>query len=258
MTLSGKIALITGATSGFGLACAKALSQAGAGVIITGRRKDRLEALKTELGNAHALHFDVRDTSAVNAAIASLPPAWANIDILVNNAGLALNTASFEDQPMDDLQQMIDTNITGLTTVTHAILPGMIARAKRDEKGGHIINISSVAGSYPYPGGNVYGATKAFVTQFSLNLRADLVAKNIRVTSIEPGLAETEFSLVRFHGDAEKAKAVYTGTTPLNGEDIANAVLYCASAPAHVNINRIELMPTCQAFGPLAIHRQQP
>lgn len=250
MPFTNKTALITGATSGFGLACAQGLGRAGARVIITGRRKDRLEALRSELGNAHALSFDVRDNDAVKAAIASLPADWAKIDLLINNAGLALNTASFEHQPMEDLQQMIDTNICGLTYVTHAILPGMIARGQ-----GHIINISSVAGSHPYPGGNVYGATKAFVTQFSQNLRADLVAKNIRVTSIEPGLAETEFSLVRFHGDAAKAKDVYKGTTPLSGEDIASAVLYCASAPAHVNVNRMEIMPTCQAFAGFAIHR---
>ena len=255
MSLNGKIVLITGATSGFGEACAKTLSAAGAGVIITGRRQDRLNALVKELGNAHALCFDVRDSAAVSAAITSLPKEWANIDILINNAGLALNTASFESQPLPDLEQMIQTNITGLTTITHAILPGMIEQAKNEGKGGHIVNISSVAGSYPYPGGNVYGATKAFVTQFSLNLRADLVAKNIRVTSIEPGLAETEFSIVRFHGDTEKAKAIYAGTDPLIAQDIADAVLYCTSAPAHININRLEIMPTCQAFGGFAIHR---
>ncbi len=250
--LKNKIVLVTGATSGFGLACAKSLAGQGARVIITGRRQDRLEALKSELDDAHALCFDVRDNTAVKASLASLPKDWQAIDIMVNNAGLALNTASFENQPMEDLEQMMQTNMAGLTYVTHAVLPGMITRGQ-----GHIINISSVAGSYPYPGGNVYGATKAFVTQFSLNLRADLVSKNIRVTSIEPGLAETEFSLVRFHGDAEKAKAVYAGTEPLIGEDIANAVLYCAGAPAHVNINRIEIMPTCQAFGGFAVHRNQ-
>jgi NADP-dependent 3-hydroxy acid dehydrogenase YdfG len=248
---AGKTALVTGATSGFGLACAKAFAAAGARVIITGRRQERLQALLGELGGqAHALCFDVRDNAAVTAAIASLPADWASIDILVNNAGLALNTASFENQPLPDLEQMVQTNINGLIYVTHALLPGMIARGR-----GHIINISSVAASHPYPGGNVYGGTKAFVTQFSQNLRADLVAKNIRVTSIEPGLAETEFSLVRFHGDAEKAKAVYAGTTPLSGEDIAQAVILCAAAPAHVNINRLELMPTCQAFAGFAIHR---
>lgn len=250
MPLNGKTALITGATSGFGEATARALAGQGARVILTGRRKDRLEALTNELAHALPLHLDIRDNAAIKAAIANLPADWAAIDLLVNNAGLALNTASFENQPLEDLDQMMQTNNAGLVYITHAVLPGMIARGS-----GQIINISSVAGSYPYPGGNVYGATKAFVTQFSLNLRADLVAKNIRVTSIEPGLAETEFSLVRFHGDAEKAKAVYTGTEPLIAKDIADAVLYCVTAPAHVNINRLEIMPTCQAFGSFAIHR---
>ncbi|MBY0407762.1 MAG: SDR family oxidoreductase [Rickettsiales bacterium] len=250
--LKNKIVLITGATSGFGLACARTLAAEGAKVIITGRRTERLQSLAQEREGAfYPLCFDVRDESAVKAAIASLPSAWGKIDILVNNAGLALGTEPFDTKPHAETRQMLDTNINGLLTVTEAVLPGMVARGQ-----GHIINISSVAGSYPYPGGNAYGATKAFVTQFSLNLRADLVAKNIRVTSIEPGLAETEFSLVRFHGDEQKAKAVYDGTKPLTSEDIAEAVRWVASLPAHVNINRIEVMPTCQAFGGFALHRQ--
>ncbi|NBO20188.1 MAG: SDR family NAD(P)-dependent oxidoreductase, partial [Proteobacteria bacterium] len=235
------------ATSGFGLETARALAGAGASVIITGRRQDRLEALKNELGSsAHALAFDVRDKAAVEAAFAG-----KHIDILVNNAGLALGAKSFEEQDMADLQQMVDTNVLGLIYCTHAILPGMVARGS-----GHIVNIGSIAGSYPYPGGNVYGGTKAFVTQFSLNLRADLVAKNVRVTSIEPGLAETEFALVRFHGDKKAADAVYEGTKPMTGHDIAQTVLWALTQPAHVNINRIELMATCQAFSPFAIHRE--
>lgn len=250
--LKNKIALITGATAGFGQATARMLAKDGWRTIITGRRQERLDALKNELGDAaHALCFDVRDEEAVKAAIASLPPEWQAIDLLVNNAGLALGTEPYDTKPTQDTRQMLETNIHGLLYVTESILPGMVARGR-----GHIINISSVAGVYPYPGGNTYGATKAFVSQFSLNLRADLVAKNIRVTSIEPGLAETEFSLVRFHGDEAKAKAVYDGTQPLTGEDIAEAVHWVASLPDHVNINRLEVMPTCQAFGGFAIHRE--
>lgn len=251
MSLQGRIAVVTGATSGFGLETARALAGAGARVIITGRRSGRLEALKAELGEAAlALAFDVRDRQAVQTALGSLPASWQAVDLLVNNAGLALNAVSFEEQPVEDLEQMVETNILGLIYCTHALLPGMVAR-----RSGHVINIGSVAGSYPYPGGNAYGGTKAFVSQFSLNLRADLVARNVRVTCIEPGLAETEFSLVRFHGDAQKAGAVYEGTTPLTGSDIAAAVLWCATQPAHVNVNRLELMATQQAFAPFAIHR---
>lgn len=245
--LAGKIACVTGATSGFGLATARALAAAGSQVIITGRRADRLQALARELGSsALALAFDVRDKAAVMAAFAD-----RQVDILVNNAGLALGALPFEKQAMDDLEQMVETNVLGLIYCTHAVLPGMVERRR-----GHIVNIGSIAGSYPYPGGNVYGGTKAFVTQFSLNLRADLVARNVRVTSIEPGLAETEFSLVRFHGDKKAAEAVYEGTKPLTGEDIAQSVLWALTQPAHVNVNRIELMATCQAFSPFAIHRE--
>lgn len=252
MRLSGRIACVTGASAGFGMETARHLAREGAKVILTGRRHERLAALAKELGNsAYPLTFDIRSQAAVTKAFTSLPETFRNVDILVNNAGLALGTASLEAQEMTDLEQMMDTNIKGLVYATHSLLPGMVSRGC-----GHIINISSIAGTYPYPGGNVYGATKAFVTQFSLNLRADLVAKNVRVTNIEPGLAETEFSLVRFHGDAQKAKAVYEGTTPLSAKDIAEAVVWCAVQPAHVNVNRIELMATCQAFSPFAIHRQ--
>jgi 3-hydroxy acid dehydrogenase/malonic semialdehyde reductase len=244
--------LVTGATAGFGEATARRFAAAGNKVILAGRRMDRLEALTGELGgNAHPLELDVQDRAAVVAAIADLPAEFAAIDVLVNNAGLALGLDPAQSANLDDWDTMIDTNIKGVTYCTRAVLPGMKARGR-----GHVINIGSVAGTYPYPGGNVYGATKAFVHQFSLNLRADLVAENIRVTCVEPGLAETEFSLVRFKGDAEKAKGPYAGLKPLGGEDIAEAVYWVATLPGHVNINTLELMPTNQAFGPFAFSRE--
>jgi 3-hydroxy acid dehydrogenase/malonic semialdehyde reductase len=244
--------LVTGATAGFGEATARRFAAAGNKVILAGRRMDRLEALTGEFGgNAHPLELDVQDRAAVVAAIADLPAEFAAIDVLVNNAGLALGLDPAQSANLDDWDTMIDTNIKGVTYCTRAVLPGMKARGR-----GHVINIGSVAGTYPYPGGNVYGATKAFVHQFSLNLRADLVAENIRVTCVEPGLAETEFSLVRFKGDAEKAKGPYAGLKPLGGEDIAEAVYWVATLPGHVNINMLELMPTNQAFGPFAFSRE--
>jgi NADP-dependent 3-hydroxy acid dehydrogenase YdfG len=252
MLLKNKTILITGASSGFGLACAKQCATAGAKVVIAGRRKDRLSALAKELGaQAHSLVLDVRDHEAVVKALAALPAAFANIDVLVNNAGLALGFSSFEQQPLENLEQMVDTNIKGLMYCTHAVLPQMIARDS-----GHIVNIGSVAGTYPYPSGNAYGGTKAFVAQFSLNLRADLLGKNIRVTNIEPGMAETEFSIVRFKGDATKASSVYDGVEALSADDIADAVLWCITRPAHVNVNRMEVMPTQQAFAGFAVHRK--
>lgn len=251
MQLNGKTVLVTGATSGFGEALALQLAREGAKLIITGRRKDRLEALAKKLGGkTHILSFDVRNNDAVKKAIGSLPAEFATIDVLVNNAGLALGIGSYETQKMEDLEQMVDTNIKGLMYVTHAVLPGMSER-----NSGHIINIGSVAGIYPYPGGNTYGGTKAFVAQFSLNLRADLLGRNIRVTVIEPGMAETEFSLVRFHGDNAKADAIYDGVKALSAEDVANSIVWCITQPEHVNINRLELMPTQQAFSPFAVNR---
>jgi 3-hydroxy acid dehydrogenase/malonic semialdehyde reductase len=253
MTSSGDLTvLVTGATAGFGEATARRFAAEGNKVVLAGRRTDRLDALKSELGgNAHALTLDIQDRDAVAAAIDGLPADFAAIDVLVNNAGLALGLDAAPSANLDDWDTMIDTNIKGLTYCTRAVLPGMKARGR-----GHVINIGSVAGSYPYPGGNVYGATKAFVHQFSLNLRADLVADNIRVTSVEPGLAETEFSLVRFKGDADKAKGPYAGLKPLTGDDIAEAVHWVATLPDHVNINLVELMPTRQAFGPFAFSRE--
>ena len=251
--LTNKTVFITGATSGFGLACAHICAGQGAKVIIAGRRADRFATIAKELGKqAHTLTLDVRDNDAVVTAVKSLPTEFAKVDILVNNAGLALGFSSFEQQPLANLEQMVDTNIKGLMYCTHALLPGMIER-----NSGHIVNIGSVAGSYAYPSGNAYGATKAFVAQFSLNLRADLLGKNIRVTNIEPGMAETEFSLVRFKGDETKADAVYEGVEALTANDIADAVLWCITRPAHVNVNRMEVMPTQQAFAGFAVHRNK-
>ncbi|WP_096702898.1 SDR family oxidoreductase [Magnetospirillum sp. 15-1] len=242
--------LVTGATAGFGAAIARRFAADGANLVICGRRAERLEALEAELGAVpvHAASLDVRDRAAVAAFTAALP--WP-VDLLVNNAGLALGLEPAQAALLDDWETMIDTNLKGLMYMTRAILPGMVERDR-----GHVVNISSVAGTYPYPGGNMYGATKAAVTQFSLNLIADLVKTKVRVTNIEPGMCGgSEFSEVRFHGDAEKAAKVYEGTTPLTSEDVAEAVFWAASLPAHVNINRIEMMPVCQASAPFAIHR---
>ena len=251
-SLTGKTVFITGATSGFGLACAKQCVSEGAKVVVAGRRKERLDALTKELGAAaHAVVLDVRDADAVKAAFASLPEGFAKLDALVNNAGLALGAQPFEQQPQAFLDEMVDTNIKGMMYCTQAALPGMIARDR-----GHIVNIGSIAGQYPYAGGNAYGGTKAFVAQFSMNLRCDLLGKNIRVSVIEPGMADTEFSLVRFQGDSSKAAAVYQGVEALSADDIADAIIWCLSRPAHVNVNRLEVMPTQQALAGFAVHRK--
>ena len=247
-----KIVLITGASSGFGEACARRMAKDGHSLILAARRTERLLKLKEELGgNVHLITLDVRNKDSVFAAIESLPTEFQAIDILLNNAGLALGLEPAYKASLDDWEQMIDTNIKGLTYVTRAVLPGMVARNR-----GHLINIGSVAGTYPYPGGNAYGASKAFVAQFSLNLRADLLGTKVRVSSIEPGMADTEFSLVRFQGNKEKADNTYKGTMPLTGDDIAESVAWVAGLPEHVNINRIELMPTYQAFNPFAVYRE--
>ena len=250
--LGGRTALVTGATAGFGAACTHALVAAGARVIATGRREDRLRELARRHGDrVHPLALDVRDRAAVDAAIRGLPAPFSAIDVLVNSAGLALGLEPAQRASLDDWETMIQTNCIGLVTLTRAVLPGMVERNR-----GHVVNIGSVAGTYPYPGGNVYGATKAFVHQFSLNLRADLLGTGVRVTNLEPGMAETEFSLVRFQGDAEKAKKVYEGVTPLSADDIADTILWCVTRPEHVNVNTIELMSVQQAFSPFAVHRQ--
>lgn len=242
--------LVTGASSGIGAATARRFAKQGDRVILAARRTDRLDALSHEIGAAHSMSLDVSDRAAVERAIADLPPECAAIDVLVNNAGLALGLAPAHEASLEDWEQMVDVNVKGLLYVTRAVLPGMVARDR-----GHVINLGSVAGSYPYPGGNAYGGTKAFVKQFSLNLRADLFGRRIRVTDIEPGMVETEFSLVRFHGDEERAAKVYQGVEVLSPDDVAESIFWCASQPAHVNVNRLELMPTMQSFSPFAVKR---
>ncbi|OUL31463.1 NADP-dependent 3-hydroxy acid dehydrogenase [Nostoc sp. RF31YmG] len=244
-------ALITGATSGFGLAAARRLAGAGWRVIVTGRRAERLQPLVQEFGaeRIHAAVFDVRDTDAMDAALAALPPAFADIDLLVNNAGLAQGTAPAQSASLQDWHTMIDTNVTALVNLTHRLLPRLIARK------GAIINISSVAATYPYPGGNTYGGTKAFVSQFSLGLRSDLHGTGVRVTSIEPGMAETEFTLVRTHGDQSASDKLYTGANPMTAEDIAESIYYVATLPPHLNINRLEIMPVTQSFAGFQVAR---
>lgn len=246
------IVFVTGASAGFGAAIARKFVQTGHRVIATARRQDRLEALAAELGDALLpLELDVRDRTAVEALPAVLPPEFAAVDVLVNNAGLALGLEPAQRASLDDWQTMIDTNCTGLVQVTRALLPGMVERNR-----GHVFNLGSVAGSWPYAGGNVYGATKAFVRQFSLNLRADLAGTALRVTDVEPGLCGgTEFSNVRFHGDDEKAAKVYQDVQALTAEDIADTVHWIATRPAHVNVNTIELMPVAQSFAGLTIQR---
>lgn len=247
------IVLVTGATAGFGAAIARRFHAAGHKIIAAGRRADRLEALAAELGRetVHPLVLDVRDRDAVAAAIAGLPADFAEIDLLVNNAGLALGLEPAQSADLDAWDQMVDTNVKGLMYVTRAVLPGMTARGR-----GHVINLGSVAATYPYPGGNVYGATKAFVRQFSLNLRADLAGTRVRVTDIEPGLVGgTEFSNVRFRGDDDRAAKLYEGADALTPDDVAESVFWVANLPARVNVNALELMPVSQSFGPLPVHR---
>ena len=247
-----KTILVTGATAGFGAAFARRFIRDGHRVIATGRRVERLHGLAAELGeNLLPVELDVTDAKAVAGFLDTLPEAWRRIDVLVNNAGLALGLSPAWEADLTDWDTMIATNISGLVHMTRAILPGMV---ERDD--GVILNLGSVAGEYPYPGGHVYGATKAFVRQFSLNLRADLVGRNIRVTDIEPGMCGgSEFSQVRFHGDEAKAAAVYAGITPLNPDDIAEAASWIVALPKHMNINKIEMMPTCQASAALAVKR---
>ncbi|PAF41270.1 SDR family NAD(P)-dependent oxidoreductase [Helicobacter sp. 11S02596-1] len=244
------VVFISGASAGFGRAIAKRFAQGGHHIIANARRKDKLESLQNELGKAcEIIACDVADTEYIANALRHLPQDFKHIDVLINNAGLALGLDSSENASLRDWEQMIATNISALVRLTHLVIPQMVAR-----KHGHIINIGSIAGTYPYPGGNVYGATKAFVKQFSLNLRADLYDKNIRVSNIEPGLSGgSEFSLVRFKGDSTKAQKVYENTHPLLPEDIAEAVWWVANLPAHININRIEMMPTTQAPAPLNV-----
>ena len=247
------IVLVTGASAGFGAAIVRRGVRDGHRVVATARRQDRLEALRDELGEAVlAYPLDVTDADAVAALPGGLPPDWREVDVLVNNAGLALGLDPAHAAKLSDWDAMLATNVAGLLHMTHALLPGMVARDR-----GHVVNLGSVAGTYAYPGGHVYGASKAFVERFTLNLKADLVGTNVRVTNIEPGLVGgSEFSTVRFGGDAERAAKNYAGTEPLTPEDIAEAVAWVLALPPRVNVNRIEMMPTCQAPAALAIRRR--
>ena len=248
-----KTIFITGASSGFGEATARKFSSEGHRLILLARRREKLIDLAHQLGGENKCHFicaDVRDKEEVENALSGLPEDFRSIDVLVNNAGLALGLGPAEDASLKDWEIMVDTNIKGVIYLTKALLPGMIRRGR-----GQIINIGSVAGSWPYPGGNVYGGTKAFVQQFSRNLRSDLSGKNIRVSLVEPGMSETEFSLIRFEGDQDKAKAVYHSMNPLSAEDIAETVFWICSMPAHVNVNQVELMPIAQAWAPFSVYR---
>lgn len=247
-----KTVLITGATSGFGAAAVERFAGAGWRVIATGRRAERLQPLVDRFGadKVHAAAFDVRDEAATEAALSALPEGFRGIDVLINNAGLALGTAPAQNASLQDWRTMIDTNITALVTLTHRLLPVLI------ERKGVIINMSSVAASYPYPGGNTYGGSKAFVKQFSLGLRSDLHGTGVRVTSIEPGMAETEFTLVRTHGDQAASDKMYGGATPMTAEDIAEQLYYIATLPPHLNINRLEIMPVTQSFAGFQVDRK--
>ena len=248
-----KTVLITGASSGFGEACAKRFAETGCRLILLARRAERLQALAALLSSKTdvcILTVDITDTAALQRAVDSLQAPFDQPDILINNAGLALGLSPADEADLSDWHTMIATNVTALVSMTRMVLPGMV-----DRNAGHVINIGSTAGNWPYPGGNVYGATKAFVQMFSRELRADLLGKKIKVTNIDPGMAETEFSLVRFNQAQDKAAKVYEGTEPLSAEDIADIVFWVCNTPAHVNINTLEVMPLCQAWGPLKVDR---
>jgi serine 3-dehydrogenase len=246
-----KTVLITGATSGFGAAAARRFARDGWQVVATGRRADRLKALADELGpdTVATAAFDMQDSAALEAALAALPADFKGVDVLINNAGLALGTAPAAQAQLDDWRTMIETNVTSLVTITRLLLPTLI------ERKGVIINLSSTAATYPYPGGNVYGGTKAFVTQFSLGLRSDLHGTGVRVTSIEPGMAETEFSVIRT-GDRAAADALYQGFKPLTPTDLAETLFWVATLPPHININRLEMMPVAQSWASFQIARE--
>lgn len=246
--------LITGATSGFGKAAARRFAKAGWSLILTGRREERLSALQEELSPqvpVLTLALDVRDSEAVSQAIGNLPDTFLPLTCLINNAGLALAPEPAQQVALQDWHTMIDTNITGLVNVTHAVLPLLLSQGE----GASILNLGSVAGQWPYPGGHVYGASKAFVQQFSYNLRCDLLGTGVRVTDLAPGMAETEFTLVRTKGNQAASDALYRGTTPLQAEDIAEQLYYLATLPPHININRLEIMPVRQAWSPFAVNR---
>lgn len=246
-SLNGKIILITGASSGIGEACARAFAAQEARLILAARRVERLEKLRSVLfmrygALVHTLTLDVRDQAAVAEAISGLPAEWGAIEVLVNNAGLSRGLDKLHEGSLADWEEMIDTNLKGLLYVTRAVLPGMVQRRR-----GHVINIGSIAGHQAYPGGNVYCATKFAVNGLTQGLRIDTLGTGVRVSTVDPGMVETEFSVVRYHGDETRAAKTYTGVTPLTGADVAEAVIFCATRPAHVNINEVIIMPTDQA-----------
>jgi len=252
--LQGKIALITGASSGIGRACAESFAREGAGLILAARRSDRIQRLCKSLGRhgtpCHGVALDVRDRRAVDEMIASLPRNWARIDLLINNAGLSRGLDPLHEGSPEDWEEMIDTNVKGLLYVSRAVIPGMVKRRR-----GHIVNLGSVAGHEVYPGGNVYCATKHAVDALTQGMLMDLVDTPVRVSTVDPGLVETEFSVVRFHGDRDRAKGPYQGIQPLTGKDIADAILFCVTRPAHVNVSQVRILPTAQASAAM-VHRK--
>ncbi len=254
--MQNQIVLLTGASSGIGAACAKVFAGAGAKLILAARRLERLQELAETLHptsrEIHLLQMDVRDRTAVESAISTLPPAWSNIDILINNAGLSRGLDKLYEGDIQDWEEMIDTNIKGLLYLTRYVVPGMVSRGR-----GHVVNLGSIAGHQTYPGGNVYCGTKAAVKSISEGLKQDLLGTPIRVTSVDPGMVETEFSEVRFHGDSERAKKVYQGVTPLTPDDVADVIFFCVTRPPHVNINEVVLMPVDQASATLVNRRTQ-
>ncbi len=255
VSLKDQIVLITGASSGIGEACARVFAQAGAKLILVARRQERLEQLAEQLSKEqacelHLIPLDVCDRSAVQSALDNLAEPWSAVDILINNAGLSRGLDKVHEANIEDWEEMIDTNIKGLLYMTRALLPGMVSRGR-----GHVINLGSIAGHQTYPGGSVYCATKAAVKSISEGLKLDLLGTPVRVSSVDPGMVETEFSDVRFHGDTERAKKVYQGLTPLTPDDVADVVFFCATRPAHVNINDVILMPVDQASTTL-VNRQ--
>jgi NADP-dependent 3-hydroxy acid dehydrogenase YdfG len=246
-SLKGKIVFITGASSGIGSACAEAFAREGCGLLLAARRKDRLDALAEQLKARHACRvattkLDVRSRRSVEEYVASLPQEWRAVDILVNNAGLSRGLSKLHDGLIEDWEEMLDTNVKGLLYVTRALLPGMVSRDR-----GHIINIGSIAGHDVYPNGNVYCASKHAVDAITKGLKMDLLGTNVRVSTVDPGMVETEFSEVRFHGDRARAAAVYEHTTPLRAADIAEVVVFCATRPPHVDVTEVIVMPTSQS-----------
>ncbi len=247
MSVTGKRVMVTGASSGIGEACARAFAAAGSHLVLVARRLDRIEALGRDLEAAHGVEVrtgrvDVRDRTAVEGFVASLAEPWSAIDVLVNNAGLARGIAPLQEGSVEDWEEMLDTNVKGLLYVTRAVVRGMVARGS-----GHVVNIGSIAGHEVYPGGNVYCASKHAVTALNRSLAIDVLGTGVRVSSVDPGMVETEFSVVRFHGDTDRAAGVYRGLEPLRPEDVADAVVYCATRPPHANVRELILMPTAQA-----------